>query len=53
MNLIEKIKKFYYEDHLKQKEIAKIVGLSESTVGEIHNRTLVFLRAKIKEDNML
>lgn len=42
-----------YYHGLTYKEIAKIVGLSESTVGEIHNRTLVFLRAKIKEDNML
>lgn len=43
--------RYYYS--LTYKEIAEIVGLSESTVGEIHNRTLVFLRAKIKEDNMI
>lgn len=42
-----------YYHRLTYKEIAKIVGLSESTVGEIHNRTLVFLRIKIREDNMI
>lgn len=39
MNLIEKIKKFYYEDHLKQKEIAKIVGKTPSYISQVLSKT--------------
>jgi hypothetical protein len=39
MDLIEKIKKFYYEDHLKQKEIAKIVGKTPSYISQVLSKT--------------
>ena len=39
MNIIERIKKFYYEDHLKQNAIAKIVGKSPSYISQVLSKT--------------
>ena len=37
----------YYFDGLSFKEIAKILGLSESRISQIHTKTLLLLRAKL------
>lgn len=43
--------RYYHE--LTYKQIAMILSISESTVGEIHNRTLVFLKTKFRKDEMV
>lgn len=42
-----------YFHNLTYKQIALVLGISESTVGEIHNKTLVYLRVKFKKDEMV
>lgn len=42
-----------YFHNLTYKQIALVLGISESTVGEIHNKTLVYLRVKFKKDEMI
>ena len=42
-----------YFHGLTYKQIALVLGISESTVGEIHNKTLVYLRVKFKKDEMV
>ncbi|MGU8833531.1 sigma-70 family RNA polymerase sigma factor (plasmid) [Clostridium perfringens] len=42
-----------YYHNLTYKQIALVLGISESTVGEIHNKTLVYLKCKFKKDEMV
>ena len=42
-----------YFHGLTYKQIALVLGISESTVGEIHNKTLVYLKTKINKEEML
>lgn len=42
-----------YFHNLTYKEISIVLGISESTVGEIHNKTLVYLKSKFKKDEMI
>ena len=42
-----------YYHSLTYKQIALVLGISESTVGEVHNKTLVYLKMKLKQDEMV
>lgn len=42
-----------YFHNLTYKQIALVLNISESTVGEIHNKTLVYLKVKFKKDEMV
>lgn len=42
-----------YFHSLTYKEISIVLGISESTVGEIHNKTLVYLKSKFRKDEMV
>lgn len=42
-----------YYHHLTYKQISAILNISESTVGEIHNKTLVYLNTKLRKDEMI
>lgn len=50
-NLSEKeqlIMSLYYYDELTLKEIAKVLGLTESRISQIHSKAIIRLRAKLK-----
>jgi len=38
----------YYYDELTLKEIAKVLGLTESRISQIHSKTIISLRAKLR-----
>ena len=42
-----------YFKKLTYKQIALVLGISESTVGEVHNKTLVYLNTKMRKDEMI
>lgn len=42
-----------YFHNLTYKQIALVLNISESTVGEIHNKTLVYLKVKFRKDEMV
>ena len=38
----------YYQDELTQREIAKVLGISESRVCQLHARSLVWLNEEMR-----